>query len=68
MNTAIQCLKEWKSHDSASHEFKNHKNQHYNSSETLSLQEYDYHTLFIELQFLISLFRKEACQDMFSNQ
>ena len=32
------------------------------------LQEYDYYTLFTELQFLISLFRKEACQYMFSNQ
>ena len=68
MNTVIQCLKKWKDHDSASHEFKNHKNKHYNSSETLQIQEYDYHVLFMKLQFLINLFRKKACQNMLFDQ
>ena len=68
INTAIQCLKKWKSHDSASHKFKNCKNWYHSNSETLSLQEYDCHVLFTELQFLTDLFREKACQNMLSDQ
>ena len=67
MNTAIQCLKKWKNHDFASYEFKNYRNKYYSNSKILLMQEYDYHALFIKLQFLISLFKKEACQNMFSD-
>ena len=48
-NIAIQYLKKWQNYDSASNEFKNHKNWHHSNSETVLLQEYDYHALFTEL-------------------
>ena len=67
-NIAIQCLKKWKNHDFTFCKFKNCRNKHYNNSKTLSAQKYDYHTLFMKLQFLISLFRKKACQDMLFDQ
>src|SRR5947207_7907390 len=61
-------MKKQQNHEFASNRLKNCRNQHYSSSEIILLQEYNCHTLLIKLQLLISLFRKEACQNIFSDQ
>ena len=57
MNIIIQCLKKQQNHDSAFNKFKNYENWYYNNSKIISLQEYNYHVLFMKLQLLINLFK-----------
>ena len=61
-------MKEQQDHDITTSRFSNDRNRYYYSAKILLINKYDCHSLFMQLQILASISRKEACQDVLSNQ
>lgn len=61
-------MKKQQDHDISASRFSNSRDKHYNNAKTLLKNRHDCHSLSAQLQFLISIFRYRACEDMLSCQ